>query len=97
MPLAVCQFEAALVKFVVCLLDKHHVEKIWPTFERECFAPRVSEAAVIPIYLDDAPVPGIPKDIVGIPFKNFAALGADLANKVTDEIVFKLFELLEGV
>jgi len=84
-------------RFVVCLLDKHHVEKIWPTFERECFAPRVSEAAVIPIYLDDAPVPGIPKDIVGIPFKNFAALGADLENKVTDEIVFKLFELLEGV
>lgn len=82
-------------RFVVCLLDKHHVEKIWPTFERECFAPRVSEAAVIPIYLDDVPIPGIPKDIVGIPFKNHAALGADLANKVTDEIVYKLFELLE--
>jgi hypothetical protein len=82
-------------RFVVCLLDKHHVEKIWPTFERECFAPRVSEAAVIPIYLDDVPIPGIPKDIVGIPFKNHAALGADLANKVTDEIVYKLFERLE--
>lgn len=84
-------------RFVVCLLDKHHVEKIWPTFERECFAPRVSEAAVIPIYLDDTPVPGIPKDIVGIPFKNNAALSADLANRVTDEIVFKLFELLEDI
>lgn len=82
-------------RFVVCLLDKHHVEKIWPTFERECFAPRVSEAAVIPIYLDNAPIPGIPKDIVGIPFKDYPSLGPDLANKVTDEIVFKLFELLE--
>lgn len=82
-------------RFVVCLLDKHHVEKIWPTFERECFTPRIPDAAVIPIYLDDAPVPGVPKDIVGIPFKNYAALGADLANKVTDEIVFKLFERLE--
>lgn len=84
-------------RYVVCLLDKHHVEKIWPTFERECFAPRVAEAAVIPIYLDDAPVPGIPKDIVGIPFKNYTALGTDFANKVTDEIVFKLFDLLEDV
>lgn len=84
-------------RFVVCLLDKHHVEKIWPTFERECFAPRVSEAAVIPIYLDDAPVPGIPKDIVGIPFKNYTDLETDLANKVTDEIVFKLLELLDDV
>ena len=84
-------------RFVVCLLDKHHVEKIWPTFERECFAPRVSQAAVIPIYLDDTPVPGIPKDIVGIPFKSYADHEADLANRVTDQIVFKLFELLEDV
>ena len=84
-------------RFVVCLLDKYHVEKIWPTFERECFSPRVSEAAVIPIYLDDTPVPGIPKDIVGIPFKNHAAIGIDLPGKVTDEIVFKLFEALESV
>jgi len=83
-------------RFVICLLDKHHVEKIWPTFERECFAPRVAEAAVIPIYLDDTPVPGIPRDIVGITFKNYS-IDADLANKVTDEIVFKLFELLESV
>ena len=82
---------------MVCLLDKYHVEKIWPTFERECFSPRVSEAAVIPIYLDDTPVPGIPKDIVGIPFKNHAAIGIDLPGKVTDEIVFKLFEALESV
>lgn len=84
-------------RFVVCLLDSNHVDKIWPSFERECFSPRVAEAAVIPIYLDNTPVPGIPKDIVGISFKNHNALGADLPNKVTDEIVFKLFERLEDV
>jgi hypothetical protein len=84
-------------RFVVCLLDKYHAEKIWPTFERECFAPRITEAAVIPIYLDDTPIAGIPKDIIGIPFKNYIVYGADLPNKVTDEIVFKLFERLEDV
>ena len=40
-------------RFVVCLLDSYHLDKIWPTFERECFTPRVAEAAVIPIYLDN--------------------------------------------
>lgn len=82
-------------RFVVCLLDKYHVEKIWPTFERDCFTPRVAEAAVIPIYLDDTPVVGIPRDIVGIPFKNYSASGDKLANRVTDEIVFKLLERLD--
>jgi hypothetical protein len=82
-------------RFVICLLDNHHVEKIWPTFERECFAPRVAEAAVIPIYLDDTPVPGIPRDIVGLMFKNYRAYGADLPNKVTDEIAFKLVARLK--
>ena len=82
-------------RFVVCILDKNHAEKIWPTFERECFTPRVAEAAVIPIYVDDTPIAGIPKDTIGIPFKNYVAFGADLPNKVTDEIVFKLIERLE--
>ena len=82
-------------RFVVCLLDKHHVEKIWPTFERECFAPRTAEADVIPIYLDDTPVPGIPQDILGINFKNYVIHGVDLPNKVTDEIAWKLFERLQ--
>jgi hypothetical protein len=84
-------------RFIICLLDEHHVTKIWPTFERECFMPRVAEAAVIPIYLDDTLVPGIPRDIVGIPFKSYSELGAELANKVTDNIVYKLFERLEDV
>ncbi len=84
-------------RFVVCLLDRFHLEKIWPTFERECFAPRVPEAAVIPIYLDDTAFPGIPRDIVGIPFRAGDAEGQELDNRVTDEIVFKLMARLEDI
>lgn len=51
---------------------------------------RVSDAAVIPIYLDDTLFPGIPKDIVGIVFKNYQAMGGELQNRITDDIVFKL-------
>jgi hypothetical protein len=47
---------------VACLLDQHHQQKIWPTFERDCFVPRVSNGEVIPVYLDDTVFPGIPKD-----------------------------------
>jgi hypothetical protein len=83
-------------RYVVCILDKHHADKIWPTFERECFTPRVTEASVIPIYVDETPIVGIPKDIAGIHFKNYAEFGPELPNKVTDEIVFKLMERLEG-
>lgn len=84
-------------RFVVALLDKHHVEKIWPTFERECFSQRTADAAVIPIYLDDTPVPGIPSDITGISFKGYSASDVNFANKVTDEIVFKLLGRLDGI
>lgn len=84
-------------RFVICLLDQNHVEKIWPTFERECFTPRVADAAVIPIYLDDTPVVGIPKDIVGIVFKGYRELGDQLPNKVTDDIVMKVIDRLENL
>ncbi|WP_218972632.1 TIR domain-containing protein [Aeromonas hydrophila] len=74
-------------RFVVCLLDSNHKEKIWPTFERECFSPRIEDEAVIPVYLDDTIFVGIPKDIIGIDFKR-----KDPSNEViiTDEIVLKL-------
>src|SRR5262249_3503084 len=35
-------------RYVVCILDKHHSDKIWPTFEREIFMPRVVSGTVIP-------------------------------------------------
>lgn len=63
--------------FVVGLLDSHHKEKVWPTFERETFKKRVAEEAFIPIYLDDTVFLGIPADIYGI----------DLKARITDEII----------
>jgi hypothetical protein len=84
-------------RFVVCLLDKFHLDKIWPTFERECFAPRVSEAAVIPIYLDNTTFVGIPRDIIGISFRRGSTPEEELDNRVTDEIVFKLMSRLDDI
>jgi hypothetical protein len=81
-------------RYVICLLDKHHAEKIWPTFERECFKPRVAEGAVIPIYLDDTVFVGIPSDIVGIDFKGEDAKDSDA---VTDKIVLKLEDKLRNI
>ena len=56
-------------RLVVCLLDQHYRDKIWPTFERECFLPRVPDGDVIPILLDDTTFVGIPKDLIGIRFQ----------------------------
>lgn len=92
------QFERIFGKdsrLVVCLLDKNYREKIWPTFERECFLPRVVNADVIPIYLDDTTFPGISKDLIGIKFALVDQDNAEkLTERVTDEIAFKLIERL---
>ena len=80
-------------RLVICLLDRHYREKIWPTFERECFLPRVREGEVIPIFLDDTTFVGIPKDIIGITFAR--SDDPEVENsRVTDEIAFKLMERL---
>ena len=81
-------------RLVVCLLDRAYLERIWPTFERECFLPRVPLGEVIPIYLDDTKFVGIPADTVGIKYT------PDLANTkwqddVIDKIVFRLLERLD--
>ncbi len=80
-------------RLVVCLLDKHYREKIWPTFERECFLPRVPDGDVIPVFLDDTPFVGIPKDLIGIRFERSADVEEE-RSRVTDEIAFKLIERL---
>lgn len=80
-------------KLVVCLLDKHHEEKIWPTFEREHFAPRVEAGSVIPIWLDDTKFVGIPHDLVGIKFA-FDPTTPDWQEAATENIVFKLIDRL---
>ena len=69
------------------------LKKIWPTFEREVFAPRVSEASVIPIILDDTKFVGVPQDIVGIHFK-VDPTNSDWKKKVDEEIVYKLIDKL---
>lgn len=56
-------------RFVLCLLDRFHLDKIWPTFERETFRKRLAEEAIIPVYLDDSTFLGIPEDIYGFDMK----------------------------
>lgn len=80
-------------RLVVCLLDKHHKEKIWPTFERECFEPRVPSGEVIPVFLDDTVFPGIPKDTVGIRYA-WNSSDEKWRDDAVSKIVFKLMERL---
>ncbi|MDW3193344.1 MAG: TIR domain-containing protein [Cytophagales bacterium] len=91
------EFERIFVhasQFVLCLLDANHRDKIWPTFERDCFKKRVPNEEVIPVYLDDTVFAGIPDDIVGIKFKWDEELPG-WQDTVEDEIVFKVWEKLE--
>ncbi|MCG6267856.1 TIR domain-containing protein [Vibrio furnissii] len=81
-------------RLVICLLDSNHKDKIWPTFERECFQHRTNDASVIPIYLDDTKFVGIPSDIVGIPYIGFSH---DDDNLITDKIVMKLEDRLQAI
>lgn len=78
-------------RFVVVLLDEHHLRKIWPTFERECFTPRVQDGAVIPIKLDESLFPGIPQDIVRIGFK-YDVMAEDWKKRAESEIVFRIID-----
>jgi hypothetical protein len=52
-------------RYVLCILDKHHQEKIWPTFERDVFLPRVKQNEVLPVYLDESIFVGVPADLRG--------------------------------
>ncbi|CAM2149569.1 TIR domain-containing protein [Pararobbsia alpina] len=79
-------------KYVVCFLDKHHRAKIWPTFERDVFARRVEDQAVIPIYLDDEKFVAIPSDLYGISFKVNRETEPDWRRRANDEIVLKLVD-----
>lgn len=90
------QFEAVFSKgarYVVCLLDKNHKDKIWPTFERDTFTHRVKENAVIPIYLDNEKFVGISADLYGIEFKVDRAT-EDWRALANERIVLKLIDKL---
>lgn len=90
------QFQSVFGKsarYVVCLLDKYHRHKIWPTFERDVFVERVKDQAVIPIYLDDEKFVGIPSDLYGISFKVERTNG-DWREAANEKIVLKLIDKL---
>ena len=92
------EFERIFVhdsKYVFCILDIHHQNKIWPTFERECFKKRVSEGEVIPLFLDETVFVGIPDDLIGIKFK-WDPKEENWQDRVEDEIVFRIWEKLEN-
>jgi hypothetical protein len=81
-------------RYVLCLLDVHHREKIWPTFEREVFTPRVARAEVIPVFLDDTPFLGIPHDVVGIDFKGLLE-EESWRQRADEKIVFKVIDRID--
>jgi hypothetical protein len=78
-------------KYVVSLLDIHHLQKIWPTFERDLFLPRVPDGSVIPIFLDDTKFPGVPQDLIGIKFK-FNPEDPNWKANAMDQIIMKLID-----
>jgi hypothetical protein len=91
------QFEAIFStrsRFVLCILDRNHRDKIWPTFERQHFAPRVHEETVIPIFLDDTAFVGIPEDLVGIKFNFNPSEDSGWKKRADDEIVLKIIDKL---
>ena len=87
-------------RYVVCLLDESHQQKIWPTFEREVFVPRVQKGEVIPVFLDDTPITGIPKDVVGIRFIDAQFSWRDGSqdswrDRAGNEIILKIIDKLD--
>lgn len=83
-------------RLVVALLDKHHLEKVWPTFERDCFEVRVPQSEVIPIHLDDTIFPGFPKDLVSIHHKLGGAIETN-RDSIIDNIVLRIAGKLDSL
>ena len=77
-----------IVLFILCLLDKDHKEKVWPTFERETFSreKRVADEVIIPVYLDETIFMGIPEDIYGIDLKG------ERTDNLIDDAVIKIVD-----
>ncbi|MFY2853728.1 TIR domain-containing protein [Achromobacter xylosoxidans] len=79
-------------RYVICILDKNYQNKIWPSFEREVFSPRVPKGEIIPIYLDETPIPGLTKDVVGIKFTDMSEGWQSRADEL---ILFKIIDKLD--
>ncbi len=83
-------------RLVVAILDQNHMNKVWPTFERDCFTRRASEAEVIPVFLDKTVFPGIRTDLVSIHFE----YGGDVAaqsDAIIDDVVLRIASKLDGL
>lgn len=80
-------------RFVVVLLDTHHYNKIWTTFERDCFRFKVAEGTIIPVRLDDTVFPGIPNDTVSIMFKEEISQ-ENWKDAATTKIVYRIIDRL---
>jgi hypothetical protein len=78
-------------RFVLCLLDKYHREKVWPSFERDIFLPRLKAQEVIPLYLDSTVFPGIPSDVYGIKFQ-YELSAEEWRTRVDEEIVLPMID-----
>lgn len=83
-------------RLVVVLLDCHHHDKVWPTFERDCFIVRVAAREVIPVFLDDTIFVGIPNDLVSIHFKLTGDIN-DNRDSIIDEVVLRIATKLDGL
>lgn len=83
-------------RLVVALLDKYHKEKLWPTFERDCFCKRVPQGEVIPVFLDDSTFPGIPLDIVSIKF-DFLGDVKQQKDAIIDDVVLRIATKLDNI
>lgn len=83
-------------RLVVALLDTHHQDKVWPTFERDCFDIRVPKSEVIPIILDNTTFAGFPKDLVAIHFKYDGDIETQ-KNEIIDDIVLRIATKLDSL
>lgn len=83
-------------RLVVAILDQHHKDKVWPTFERDCFTPRVPEGEVIPVFLDGTIFPGIPTDLVSIHFQYGGDVSAQ-SDAIIDDVVLRIAGKLDSL
>jgi hypothetical protein len=81
-------------RLVVALLDENHKNKVWPTFERDCFDERVSSSEVIPVLLDNTVFPGFSKDLVSIHF-DFDGDVAGNRDRIIDDVVLRIASKLD--
>ena len=82
-------------RFVAALLDENHKNKVWPTFERDCFNIRVPSKEVIPIRRDDTVFPALPSDLVSIYFSMNGDVDSE-KDRIIDEIVLRIAARLDS-